>query len=92
MGCLLNEWGLSTKGKRIRRHTRIEKLDAESPVLYACGLAYQLIQPLLGDAAAAIRRDVDTVGITWGLAVDQHFERTGLPSAPGPNTKCKSRA
>ena len=56
------------------------------------GIANELIKALRRHDTVAVGINVDAMGGARGLAVDGHAKRTGLPSAAGPRTRCRSRA
>src|SRR5882724_12860051 len=65
------EWNGSAERERKRLHARVEELDLELSVSDGFRLSDQLIQPLLGNRAAALVVDVDPVSSARRLSIDE---------------------
>jgi len=83
---------MSAEGKCVGLHAGIEEPDLERVIGNRAALPDELIKPLPGDDAPAVGIDIRAVAGAGWRAVDRDAEWTGLPSGPGPRTRCRSRA
>src|SRR5215510_10097836 len=67
----------STERERECLHARIEKLDLEQSIGDGFRLPDQLVQALFGDRAVALIVDIDAMGGTWRLSIDEHTKPHG---------------
>ena len=79
---------MSAEGKCVGLHAGIEEPDLERVIGDNTALPDELIKSLPGHDALAVGIDIRAVAGAGWRAVD----RTGLPSGPGPRTRCRSRA
>src|SRR6185312_13501268 len=69
-----------TECEAIRLDARGAEGDLDRPVGGRPPLADQLVEPLLGHHAVTLLVDVEAVGGTGWLSIDEHAERHGIPS------------
>jgi hypothetical protein len=86
--------GCSRLAEREREslHAGIEELDLEQPIDDGFRLPDKLIKALLGNRAVALVVYIDATSAVWWCPSMSTRNRTEVPGAAGPMTRCRSRA